>query len=377
MTDRDVCIIDYDLVTPFGDGVTPFVDGVLAGRRAIAPVTRFDTSLFPSHGAGCVSGLSYREGTSLVMGMAERLAKGHRIPSCGMMIFASTVGEIDLMETETAGSTRGAPPLIDTACTLRARFGVAGRTEVVSAACASTLFACARAKAMIGAGEAEVVTVIAADAVSEFVFSGFSSLLALDPSGARPFDVSRAGLTPGEAIGYIVFASRAYASKNGCAVKAVVAGCGMSNDASHMTCPSSEGRGLAAAMRKALVPVDPSQVSMIAAHGTGTVHNDAAELRAFAAVFPAPIPVFSLKGAVGHTMANAGLLQLVALCESLRSGVIPGTVGLSEPDPLGAGWVSSRNRTLNADLPYAMAVNAGFGGVNAVALLRKEDGRHA
>ena len=58
--------------------------------------------------------------------------------------------------------------------------------------------AVARAAAMIESGRAEAVLVVCMDLVSEFVFSGFSSLQALDPAGCRPFDRNRNGLSLGE-----------------------------------------------------------------------------------------------------------------------------------------------------------------------------------
>jgi len=50
-------------------------------------------------------------------------------------------------------------------------------------------------QALIRSGKHDCVLVVAADAVTEFVFSGFSSLMALDPDKAKPFDKNRAGLS--------------------------------------------------------------------------------------------------------------------------------------------------------------------------------------
>jgi len=144
----------------------------------------------------------------------------------------------------------------------------------------------------------------------------------------------------------------------------------MTNDANHMTGPSRDGGGLARAIKKALTVSDcePERVAFVAAHGTGTVYNDAMEMKALRAVFSECVPTFSIKGGIGHTMGNAGLAQAIVAIECLRSGVIPPTVGLSHPDDDAKGWASQYSQKVDGNV--AVVANAGFGGVNAAVVLQ-------
>ena len=107
--------------------------------------------------------------------------------------------------------------------------------------------------------------VVACDAVTEFVFSGFSSLMALDEDRARPFDRDRSGLSLGEAASYAVLMSAQRAKREDRGVLAVVEGWGLSSDANHMTGPSRDGEGLARAIESAckMASVLPGDISAI------------------------------------------------------------------------------------------------------------------
>ena len=91
--------------------------------------------------------------------------------------------------------------------------GVKDAGVVVSAACASSAAAIARAATMIRSKRSDCVLVVACDSVTEFVFSGFSSLMALDKFTARPFDKNRKGLSLGEAAAFVLVMSEARAKQ--------------------------------------------------------------------------------------------------------------------------------------------------------------------
>ncbi|MBN1627073.1 MAG: beta-ketoacyl-[acyl-carrier-protein] synthase family protein, partial [Deltaproteobacteria bacterium] len=146
-----------------------------------------------------------------------------------------------------------------------------------------------------------------------------------------------------------------------------------SNDAFHVTAPDMEGSGLILAVMKALqgagIPGDA--VSAICAHGTGTVYNDAMELKAFRKVFEdRMLPVFSVKGAIGHTMGAAGGIEAALCLRSMDTGIIPPTTGFMNPDEGAEGRVC--NRPVINECNYMLSTNSGFGGVNAAIILGKE-----
>ncbi len=184
-----------------------------------------------------------------------------------------------------------------------------------------------------------------------------------------PFDRHRSGLTLGEAAGWALVSAEEAAGD----WSAAICGWGNTSDAVHMTAPDTKGRGLARAIAKACAMAGRAarDIDLIAAHGTATVFSDAMEMAAFRASLPGPVPVFSVKGGVGHTLGAAGLIQILIAARAMALGVAPPTVGLHVPEDAAAGWASGQALTLAAAgrRRLALSTNSGFGGVNTALLL--------
>ncbi len=368
-------IVASDMITPYGQGIDACWNGILAGRTAVTSVTRFRTTAFQSRYAGTIPGLVYHGSTSLVMQMLTMLFEQQRtaIPADSRLLLATTKGEVDFLEKNILENT-GDPAesrLERLLAKIAVLTGVQGKGAIVSAACTSSAAAVARAAAMIRSGRADSVLVVACDGVTEFIFSGFSSLMALDPAPARPFDKNRAGLNVGEAAAYALIMSEERAGKEARTLLGEIAGWGLSDDANHMTGPSRESEGLIAAIHKALhsAGTSPDEVGLIAAHGTGTQYNDAMEMRAFRSVFQGrKLPVYSLKGGIGHTMGAAGLVEMIIAQRALQQNTAPPTVNLQHPDGDAAGWASGEQQPVLAGT-RALITNAGFSGVNTALVL--------
>jgi len=375
LTATKAVIVQAEIVTPFGLGVEPCWRALLEKRSAVAPLTRFNTAAFNSNLAAIIDDLPYLGDKSLVMQMLERLFHGQAaVPADARLFLATTKGEIDFLEKYV--STGCGDPSASRLDRLLARVagltGVNGAGAVISAACTSSSAAVARGASLIRSGAGDCVLVVACDAVTEFIYSGFSSLMALDKVPARPFDRSRVGLSLGEAAGYVLLMSEARARREGRTVLGEIAGWGMADDANHMTGPSRESEGLISAISSALACArcDGDDIGFISAHGTGTIYNDAMEMGAFHAVFGAKArPVYSIKGAVGHTMGAAGLLEVIVALRALAEKRVPPTVNLVEADEAAEGWVSPASVALTEQKP-ALVTNAGFSGINTALVLR-------
>ena len=115
------------------------------------------------------------------------------------------------------------------------------------------------------------------------------------------------------------------------------------------------------------------EVSYINAHGTSTPVNDKYETTAIKRVFgdySKNVPVSSTKSMVGHLLGAAGAVEGVICIKALQEGFIPPTIGYSVPDPeCDLDYVPNVGR--KADLKYAMSNSLGFGGHNAVILMKK------
>ncbi len=363
------------MITPYGKGSAACWDGMSAGTSAISPVKRFRTEAFQSDYAATIDGLQYHQDESLVMQMLVSLFDGasSSIPDDARLLLATTKGEIDLLEKAILeGAGEGSDAVLQgLLARVAALAGIRDDGLIVSAACASSSAAVARAAAMIRCGRSDCVLIVACDGVTEFIFSGFSSLMALDRSAARPFDRHRSGLSLGEAAAYLLVMSEERAVREKRPVIGAIAGWGLSDDANHMTGPSRESEGLILAITKALksAGIGADDVGFIAAHGTGTVYNDAMEMGAFHAVFTrTAIPVYSIKGGLGHTMGAAGLVETIIALRSLRERTVPPTVNLKEADSDAEGWTSSRSCAVD-NHRAALLTNAGFSGVNAALIL--------
>lgn len=368
-------VVESDILTPFGPGIDSCWDGLLANRTSISPISRFNTKALFSNYGGTISGLKYHGETSLAMQMIALLfdRSGTKMPADAKLILATTKGEIDLLEKSIiSGTGDGAESSLNNLLSkVIGLTGTEGGGMVVSAACTSSSSAAARAAGMIRSGHADCVLVVACDSVTEFVFSGFSSLMALDKIPARPFDKNRAGLSVGEAAAYMLIMSEERAVREKRAIIGEIAGWGMSDDANHMTGPSRESEGLVRAINAALdsAGISAHQVGFISAHGTGTPYNDAMEMRAFRSVFnDRKVPVYSIKGGVGHTMGAAGLVEMAIAQRAQRENIVPPTVNLKEADEDAVGWVADRHQTIGPN-SIALLTNAGFSGVNTALVL--------
>jgi len=295
------------------------------------------------------------------------------IPEEALCLLATTLGEIEYLERAVLAESEDASESCPSRLLRKIEKMTGSRRSgmVISAACASSSVAIAEGASRIGEGELDAVLVIACDGVSEFLYAGFSSLLALDAVKARPFDRNREGLSVGEAAGWLLLMSEERAQRENHPVLGEIAGWGLNNDANHMTGPTRDGSGLAKAIRISLehAGIEKKNIASISAHGTGTAYNDLMEMKAFKKIFKTPVPVYSVKGGTGHTMAAAGLVEALIALKSLRDQQVPPTVGLESPDDEAAGWVSTECREAPGD--YALSTNSGFGGVNAALLLKR------
>ncbi len=239
------------------------------------------------------------------------------------------------------------------------------RTIVVSNACASGAIGVQIAREMLIAKTCKNAVIFGFDAISRFVATGFNSLAALSPAGAKPFDAGRNGLTLGDGAGIVVLSYREPFEDD-----ILIKGAASTNDANHRTGPSRTGEGLhraaSAALRDANMP--PYEIGAIKCHGTATAYNDAMEAKAIVSAFGEEIPpCFSVKGAIGHTSGAGSLLEIIVAAECLQRRKIPPTcgfenLGVDEQIPVCASSQTLLHQSM-------LCLSAGFGGINAAIVL--------
>ena len=180
----------------------------------------------------------------------------------------------------------------------------------------------------------------------------------------------------GEGAAVVALESLEHAQKRGATIIAEVCGYGNTCDAYHITAPHPQAIGGGRAIRQALDEAgyrDGERV-YVNAHGTGTSLNDASETVAIKNALGEDAArralVSSTKSMTGHMLGAAGGAECIATALALRDGVIPPTIGLTEPDPAcDLDYVPLVAREARCDV--AVSVSLGFGGHNGCVALRR------
>ncbi len=360
VTTMTIAICGGQIITALGNRQQSW-DGLCAGRSGL---TQLELAGFGQQWPIAVCDLPGAIGSEerLQSLLSQLLADVPNLPAASSIICATTKGAAD--ELLTSGQPTGQP--YDLAALLKERFSGVGQVDTVSAACASGTLAIIQGAMRLAAGECEVVLVIGLDLVSRFVLAGFASLQALSASGCRPFADDRDGLSLGEGGGWLLLAKEETAHGLGLAVQAHLTGWGTACDATHITAPCRHASGLIATLQQ-IIGQGEGQVGGINAHGTGTNYNDAMELTAFNKLFPASLPVHSVKGGIGHCLGGAGVIEAVIALESLHHNKIPPTVGFNGVAQSQVGISGQHCQPLLH--PAIISCNSGFGGINAGVML--------
>lgn len=251
--------------------------------------------------------------------------------------------------------------------------GAMGPCITLSTACSASALAMAMGAELIASGEVDVVLAGGSDALSRLTLNGFGSLLLVDPAGCRPFDAHRAGIALGEGAAALVLELEEGARARGSNILAKLSGWGATCDAYHATAPQPDGLGAAAAMRGALrmAGLEPSDISYVSAHGTGTKDNDLMEGKALTLVFEGkPPPFSSTKRFFGHTLAASGAIKATVCIDALMRQRLPGNPGFEEVDPA-IGLEPVRECRPGA-VEHVMSNSFGFGGSNVVVIFSRD-----
>jgi 3-oxoacyl-(acyl-carrier-protein) synthase len=237
--------------------------------------------------------------------------------------------------------------------------GATGPRVVVSTACTSGTVAFGVAADLLRAGRCKRALVVGSDALCRTTLFGFRALGAYTRTSCRPFDVERDGMAIGEAS--------AFAMLEPGPGDLELIGCATRTDAFHLTAPEPTGKGLVRAVLAAIAPegIDRGAIDHVNAHATGTPTNDGVEALSIAEAAP-NAPVSAVKGAFGHTLGAAGVVEAVILAESMRRGIVPPAVRCAQAIP----GVAVHDQPRVVPQRVGVSVNLAFGGHNAALALR-------
>ena len=411
---RRVVVTGVGLVSPLGIGREETWQGILAGKSGAAPITHFDTTGFPVTFAAEVKGfdpLLYVEKKEVKkMGLFIQFALAaaqFAVEHAGLKItpdiaertgvyIGSGIGGFDVIEREHTALMQGGPRKISpffipaaianlASGFVSIRWGAKGPNSATCTACSSSTHALGDSFRLIQRGDADVMICGGAEgAITPMGVGGFAAMRALstrngEPEKAsRPFDRDRDGFVVGEGAGILILEELGFALRRGVPIFAEVVGYGMTGDAFHITQPSEDADGAVRAMRLTLADanVAPEQVDYINAHGTSTPYNDRLETLAVKKVFgdhAYKVAVSSTKSMTGHLLGGAGGLEAGFSVLAIRDQVLPPTINYENPDPdCDLDYVPNQAR--KAAVEYVLSNSFGFGGTNAVLLLKRYTG---
>ena len=413
MDRKRAVITGTGVVSPVGNTTDDFWNSLKVGKNGIGPITRFNltddfkvslaaevkdfdaTQYIDKRKAKRMALFAQYAMVGAIQALAESgLALGEEDPYRLGAIIGVGMGCMHTIQEETKkliekGPKRISPLFIPTvipnmaAGNIAIEYGLKGPVFDVTTACASGTNAMGEAFRAIQSGYADVVFTGGAENVTtELTVAGFTALTALseskDPNRASiPFDKERSGFVMGEGAGIVVLEEYEHAKARGATILAEVVGYSTTCDAFHITAPEESGEAMARAMELAMkdAGITPKDISYINAHGTSTFYNELVEPRAIKTAFGDEayrIPISSIKSMVGHGLGAAGGIEAIACVKALQEGFIPPTINYRVPDPeLDLDYVPNVGR--EQDLTYAMSDNLGFGGHNAVIILKKWD----
>lgn len=236
---------------------------------------------------------------------------------------------------------------------------------IVSNACVSGVLAVNVAKRFIEMDTFDNVYVLALDELTDFVLTGFNSFQAMDFELCKPFDQARKGVNLGEAAACI------YLSKNKEKNSFQILGEASINDANHISGPSRTGEGLVLSIESAMkeANVSSNEIDYISAHGTATLYNDEMESIAFNRLQMSKTPTNSLKAFYGHTLGASGLLELVISMKQAEENILLKSNNFKEVGTSVSQHILKEN--LQKEINVILKTSSGFGGSNAVIILKK------
>lgn len=244
-----------------------------------------------------------------------------------------------------------------------------------SCACATSTQAMILGWELLRSGQYDVVIAGGADELHYMSAAIFDIVMAASRGyndrpemASRPFDKDRDGLVVSEGAGVVVMETVAHLRRRGAKPLARIAGGAYLCDSSHMSQSSSETmvKTMQESLRRAKITA--SEIDYVNAHATGTTHGDEAEVKAIRELFGGRVPVSSLKGHLGHSLAACGALEAIASIKMIQEQMIIPTRNLDSIAPECEG-VAHLTRPLSKAVRSILSNSFAFGGMNTSLLI--------
>ncbi|MES2855942.1 MAG: beta-ketoacyl-[acyl-carrier-protein] synthase family protein [Bdellovibrionota bacterium] len=356
-----------------------------------APVPEYDVSKLPRTVRRAMSRMSEMGALAAIQAVSQADLP---IPSAlnstrSMMIIGSTSGSPQTLETyfRKLFEKHGPEGQVSTsffkvmnhsvAANVAAALDYHGPLLAPSSACATSSQAMILGWEMINSGQYDLVIAGGADelhymsaAVFDVVMAASRGYNSRPDEASRPFDKDRDGLVVSEGAAIVVMESERHMLARKGRPLAEFKGGAYLCDSSHMSQSSSST--MVKTMNEALTRagVVKEDVGYVNAHATSTTHGDEAEIKAISEVFGSKVPVSSLKGHFGHTLAACGALEAIVSVKMMEEGVLIPTRNLVHVSPDCEG-VKHVKQNEHVGVRTILSNNFAFGGMNTSLLLSR------
>jgi acyl transferase domain-containing protein/acyl carrier protein len=223
------------------------------------------------------------------------------------------------------------------------QLGLRGPSMVVNTACSSSLVALHLACQSLRSGESELAIAGGVNLIltpHDSIEFSKAGMLASD-GRCKTFDAGADGYVRGEGCGIVVLRTLSEARRRGERILALVRATAVNQDGASngLTAPNPAAQEALIRGALARAGVEPSEVQLLEAHGTGTKLGDPIELQAASAVYAKgrraeePLWIGSVKTNIGHLESAAGIAGLIKLVCALRHEEIPPHLNFSRLNP--------------------------------------------
>ncbi|MBN1863246.1 MAG: beta-ketoacyl-[acyl-carrier-protein] synthase family protein [Dehalococcoidales bacterium] len=414
---RRVVVTGLGVISPNGIGKEAFWENATHGKSGVRRMLDFDVSQFRSQIAAQVADFD-PVALGLTREEAERMdryvqfavvAAGQAVSDARLLMeredewrvgvcLANAICGTRYMDEEFLRVTNGGrepidprkarPHLYDAAMfntpsiEIAARFGFRGLCTTVSTGCTAGSDALGLAYEVIQGGDADVMISGASEApLCPITFASFDVLNVISARNdqperaSRPFDKERDGFILSEGCGILVLEELGHALSRRANIYCEITGFDSCCNAYHMTDLPADGDSMVPCIVSALdaAHLRPEEIDYINAHGSSTKQNDVFETNAYKKVFAKgvyDVPISSLKSMIGHPLAAANSIELVASALTFERDALPPTINQEVPDPeCDLDYVPNKAREKRVN--HILKTSSGFSGVHSAMILSR------
>ena len=268
------------------------------------------------------------------------------------------------------------------ACHISVAFQLRGPNNTITTSSAASTQAIGEAYRVIERGDADIMLAGGTDSklnamgVSRFQLLGFLTSREESPEKVYcPFDKKHDGIVLGEGAGILVLESLESAKKRGAKIYAEIAGYGSSSDFNHDPRDPDDFTGKRVAIRRALedAAIEPADVDVLVANGSGIPQEDAQESLAVHSFYPATfgkLHVTAVKPVTGNLIYGTGSIEAVIAALTTKKERVPPVTNLESPAPE-CLLPFVKGKAKSCPVNVAVLNTFGFGGQNASLVFKK------